>query len=216
MRCMLVHQTFHDKSATRYCFAPQQNTSAWWLWSWAQASGYEGGGWSGHNYRFWRPKAQSDLLLQADSPCIDKPVRPIRSTMTGMVPVMTLACLADTILFPMAGRPINRSCSVWMLPRLRCPWRHRHHRIHRSHREIIFFIMKSSILTFFLSLILGTTLAHGVTNVVLPVNAQAAIDAAQDGDSIGLLPGSCGNSYDHQQGNYLEGKWINSARDQQN
>ena len=52
--------------------------------------------------------------------------------------------------------------------------------------------MKSSILTFFLSLILGTTLAHGVTNVVLPVNAQAAIDAAQDGDSIGLLPGAVG------------------------
>jgi hypothetical protein len=52
--------------------------------------------------------------------------------------------------------------------------------------------MKSSILTFFLSLILGTTLAHGVTNVVLPANAQAAINAAQDGDSIGLLPGSVG------------------------
>ena len=53
--------------------------------------------------------------------------------------------------------------------------------------------MKSSILTFFLSLILGTTLAHGVTNVVLPANAQAAINAAQDGDSIGLLPGAVGN-----------------------
>ena len=52
--------------------------------------------------------------------------------------------------------------------------------------------MKSSILTFFLSLILGTTLAHGINNVVLPVNAQAAIDAAQDGDSVGLLPGSVG------------------------
>ena len=52
--------------------------------------------------------------------------------------------------------------------------------------------MKSSILTFFLSLILATTLAHGVTNVVLPANAQAAIDAAQDGDSIGLLTGSVG------------------------
>ena len=52
--------------------------------------------------------------------------------------------------------------------------------------------MKSSILTFFFSLILATTLAHGVTNVVLPANAQAAIDAAQDGDSIGLLTGSVG------------------------
>ena len=52
--------------------------------------------------------------------------------------------------------------------------------------------MKSSILTFFLSLILGTTLAHGVTNVVLPANAQAAINEAQDGDSIGLLPGAVG------------------------
>jgi hypothetical protein len=53
--------------------------------------------------------------------------------------------------------------------------------------------MKSSILTFFFSLILGTTLAHGVTNVVIPANAQAAINAAQDGDSIGLLPGAVGN-----------------------
>jgi hypothetical protein len=52
--------------------------------------------------------------------------------------------------------------------------------------------MKTSILTFFFSLILGTTLAHGVTNVVLPANAQAAINAAQDGDSIGLLTGSVG------------------------
>ena len=52
--------------------------------------------------------------------------------------------------------------------------------------------MKSSILTFFFSLILGTTLAHGITNVVLPTNAQAAIDSAQDGDSVGLLPGSVG------------------------
>jgi hypothetical protein len=52
--------------------------------------------------------------------------------------------------------------------------------------------MKSSILTFFLSFILGTNLANGVTNVVLPSNAQAAINAAQDGDSIGLLPGAVG------------------------
>jgi hypothetical protein len=52
--------------------------------------------------------------------------------------------------------------------------------------------MKHSILIFFLSLILGTTLAHGVTNVVLPANAQAAINASQDGDSIGLLPGAVG------------------------
>jgi hypothetical protein len=52
--------------------------------------------------------------------------------------------------------------------------------------------MKSAILTFFLSLIFGTTLAHGVTNVVIPANAQAAINAAQNGDSIGLLPGAVG------------------------
>jgi hypothetical protein len=52
--------------------------------------------------------------------------------------------------------------------------------------------MKHSILTLFLSLILVATLAHGVTNVALPANAQAAINAAQDGDSIGLLPGAVG------------------------
>ncbi|MDA8990930.1 hypothetical protein N9H45_05335 [Opitutales bacterium] len=52
--------------------------------------------------------------------------------------------------------------------------------------------MKSSILTFIVSLIFGTTLAYGVTNVVLPANAQAAINAAQNGDSIGLLPGAVG------------------------
>ncbi len=52
--------------------------------------------------------------------------------------------------------------------------------------------MKNSILSFFLSIILATTLAHGATNVVLPADAQAAINAAQDGDSIGLLMGSVG------------------------
>ena len=52
--------------------------------------------------------------------------------------------------------------------------------------------MKSYIPTFLLSLFLGATLTHGVTNVVLPANAQAAINAAQDGDSIGLLPGAVG------------------------
>ena len=44
-----------------------------------------------------------------------------RSTMTGMVPVMTSVCLVGTILFPMGGPPINRSCSVWTSPRLPCP-----------------------------------------------------------------------------------------------
>ena len=43
------------------------------------------------------------------------------STMTGMVLVMTLVCLAGTISYLMGGQPINRSCSVWMLPRLPCP-----------------------------------------------------------------------------------------------
>ena len=47
--------------------------------------------------------------------------------------------------------------------------------------------MKSSILTFFLSLILGTTLAHGATiNVGAGESIQTAIDGAGDGDEIVL------------------------------
>jgi hypothetical protein len=38
--------------------------------------------------------------------------------------------------------------------------------------------MKSAILTFFLSLILATTLAHGATRVVTDSNAQTEIHAA--------------------------------------
>ena len=54
-------------------------------------------------------------------PLPSMPGRPIRSTMTAMVPVMTLACLAGTILFLMVGPRINRSCSIWTSPRLPCP-----------------------------------------------------------------------------------------------
>ena len=52
-------------------------------------------------------------------------------------------------------------------------------------------IMKSSILTFFLSLILGTTLAHGAVIMVSPgQSVQAAINSASSGDEIVLQAGS--------------------------
>ena len=50
--------------------------------------------------------------------------------------------------------------------------------------------MKSSILTFFLSLILGTTLAHGATRVVTDSNAQTEINSANNGDIIRFMPGT--------------------------
>ena len=50
--------------------------------------------------------------------------------------------------------------------------------------------MKSSILTFFLSLILGTTLAHGATRVITDSNAQTEINAAANGDIIRFMPGT--------------------------
>jgi len=51
--------------------------------------------------------------------------------------------------------------------------------------------MKSSILTFFLSLILGTTLAHGAVIMVSPgQSVQSAIDQASTGDEIVLQAGS--------------------------
>ena len=50
--------------------------------------------------------------------------------------------------------------------------------------------MKSSILTFFLSLILGITLAHGATRVVTDANAQTEISAAANGDIIRFMPGT--------------------------
>ena len=51
--------------------------------------------------------------------------------------------------------------------------------------------MKSSILTFFLSLILGTTLAHGAVIMVSPgQSVQAAINSASTGDEIVLQAGS--------------------------
>ena len=50
--------------------------------------------------------------------------------------------------------------------------------------------MKSSILTFFLSLILATTLAHGATRVVTDSNAQTEINTANNGDIIRFMPGT--------------------------
>ena len=51
--------------------------------------------------------------------------------------------------------------------------------------------MKSSILTLFLSLILGTTLAHGATLFVhTGQDLQSVIDSANTGDIVNLLPGS--------------------------
>ena len=50
--------------------------------------------------------------------------------------------------------------------------------------------MKSSILTFFLSFILGTTLAHGATRVVTDSNAQTEINAAANGNIIRFMPGT--------------------------
>ena len=50
--------------------------------------------------------------------------------------------------------------------------------------------MKSSILTFSLSLILATTLAHGATRVVTDSNAQTEISAAANGDIISFMPGT--------------------------
>ena len=50
--------------------------------------------------------------------------------------------------------------------------------------------MKPSILTFFLSLILGTTLAHGATVVVTDSNAQTEINSAHNGDIIRFMPGT--------------------------
>jgi len=54
--------------------------------------------------------------------------------------------------------------------------------------------MKSSTLTFFLSLILATTLAHGaVHNVVSGQNLQSVIDSASSGDQIRLLSATYGD-----------------------
>ena len=53
--------------------------------------------------------------------------------------------------------------------------------------------MKSSILTFFLSLIFGTALAHGAVILVGPgQSAQTAVDGASNGDIIRVTPGSFG------------------------
>jgi hypothetical protein len=53
--------------------------------------------------------------------------------------------------------------------------------------------MKSSILTFLLSLILGTTLAHGATRFVQPTDVlQDVIDASSPGDVIAIVKSPCG------------------------
>ena len=53
--------------------------------------------------------------------------------------------------------------------------------------------MKSSIITFFLSLILATTLAHGVTRFVQPGDVlQDVIDASSSGDVIAIVKSPCG------------------------
>ena len=54
--------------------------------------------------------------------------------------------------------------------------------------------MKHSILTFILSLILGTTLAHGAVHVVTPEqDIQTILNSSTSGDLIKLLPGSYGD-----------------------
>ena len=53
--------------------------------------------------------------------------------------------------------------------------------------------MKSSILTLFLSLILGTTLVHGATRFVQPSDVlQDVIDASSSGDVIAIVKSPCG------------------------
>ena len=52
-------------------------------------------------------------------------------------------------------------------------------------------IMKYTILTFFLSLILGTTLAHGAVILVSPgQSVQTAVNGASNGDVIRVMPGN--------------------------
>ena len=54
--------------------------------------------------------------------------------------------------------------------------------------------MKNSILTFFLCLILGTTLVHGAVHVVTPEqDIQTILNSSTSGDLIKLLPGSYGD-----------------------
>ena len=54
--------------------------------------------------------------------------------------------------------------------------------------------MKNSILTFFLGLILGTTLVHGAVHVVTPEqDIQTILNSSTSGDLIKLLPGSYGD-----------------------
>jgi hypothetical protein len=53
--------------------------------------------------------------------------------------------------------------------------------------------MKSSIVTFFLSFILGTTLVHGATRFVQPTDVlQDVIDASSSGDVIAIVKSPCG------------------------
>jgi hypothetical protein len=58
--------------------------------------------------------------------------------------------------------------------------------------------MKSVTVTFFLSLILGTTLAHGATRFVQPNDVlQDVIDASSSGDVIAIVKSPCGTGSIH-------------------
>ena len=70
--------------------------------------------------------------------------------------------------------------------------------------------MKSSILTFFLSLILGTTLAHGATRFVQPGDVlQDVIDASSSGDVIAIVKSPCGTG--NIQGKDLTLRGVNNV-----
>jgi len=70
--------------------------------------------------------------------------------------------------------------------------------------------MKSSILTFSLSLILGTTLSHGATRFVQPNDVlQDVIDASSSGDVIAIVKSPCGTG--NIQGKDLTLRGVNNV-----
>jgi hypothetical protein len=70
--------------------------------------------------------------------------------------------------------------------------------------------MKSYIPTFFLSLILGTTLAHGATRFVQPNDVlQDVIDASSSGDVIAIVKSPCGTG--NIQGKDLTLRGVNNV-----
>ena len=95
-----------------------------------------------------------------------------------MAPVMTSVCLAAIISSD--GRTTNKPIVFTYCPDCRADRGHRHHRIHRSHGEV-----KSSI-HLFLSLIFGTTLAHGAVIMVRGQSVQEAINNAST-EPLGFL-----------------------------